>query len=133
MKLKLKDEPKEWRNFVLVWCAAVSLVTWLLVRKGWAPDQGLKLVGILAALAAAAAVVRPQMFRWLYRAGMTLSFHVGQVMGRVILTVVFFLVVTPMGLLLRLMGKDLLELKRDPAKRSYWKPARKMGSFEQQF
>lgn len=133
MKLKLKEEPKEWRNFVLVWCVAILLVTWLLVRKGWAPDVGLKLAGVLAALAASAAAVRPQLFRGLYRAGMTASFHVGQVMGRVILTVIFILVVTPMGLLLRAIGKDLLELKRDPRKESYWKPARKIGAFEQQF
>jgi len=44
------------------------------------------------------------------------------VMTYVILTLSYYLVITPMGLLMRLLGKDLLELKRKPAQSSYWVP-----------
>lgn len=33
---------------------------------------------------------------------------------------IFFVAVMPMGLLLRLLGKDVLKLRRDPAVKSYW-------------
>ena len=51
-----------------------------------------------------AALICPRWFRGFYRAGMTVSFHFGQVVGKVLLTVFFFLFLTPLGLLLRLMG-----------------------------
>lgn len=44
----------------------------------------------------------------------------GAVMTRVILTVAFFVVITPFGLLLRLLGKDLLGLRLDRGAPSYW-------------
>lgn len=37
-----------------------------------------------------------------------------------VLGLVFFLVVTPLGLLARLLGRDFLRLKRDPQAHSYW-------------
>ncbi len=42
------------------------------------------------------------------------------IMTSIILTLTFFFAVTPMGFLVRLMGKDLLSLKLDKSKTSYW-------------
>jgi hypothetical protein len=64
---------------------------------------------------------------------MTASFHVGQVMGRVLLVVFFFLLVTPVGILLRWLGKDLLHLRRNAQRTTYWEPARPEGSLERLF
>ena len=56
---------------------------------------------------------------------------VGRLLQRVMTTVVtgllFYTSVTPMGLLLRLYGKDLLRLRRDPNARSYWIERRPPG------
>ncbi|MCZ6727193.1 MAG: hypothetical protein O7A98_07530 [Acidobacteria bacterium] len=38
----------------------------------------------------------------------------------VVLTIVFFLVLTPIGLARRLLGKDSLGLRPDPERESYW-------------
>lgn len=38
----------------------------------------------------------------------------------VILTIVFFLVLTPLGLVRRLLGQDSLGLRPDPGRESYW-------------
>ena len=54
-------------------------------------------------------------------------------MGKVILGAFYILAVTPLGLLLRLSGKDLLDMRRDKSRVSYWKEARKRGKLEQQF
>jgi hypothetical protein len=54
------------------------------------------------------------------RAWMALSRVLSMVMTYVILTIMFFLVITPIGLMLRLAGKDLLQVRADKKKDSYW-------------
>jgi hypothetical protein len=46
----------------------------------------------------------------------------GAIMTRVILTLSFYVVITPFGLLLRLMGKDLLDIRMDRPRDTYWIP-----------
>ena len=43
----------------------------------------------------------------------------GKIISPLIMGIIFFLVVTPIGLLMRLLGKDLLNLKYND-KQSYW-------------
>ena len=43
----------------------------------------------------------------------------GKIISPIIMGVIFFLVVTPIGILMRLLGKDLLNLKYNKNK-SYW-------------
>jgi hypothetical protein len=54
----------------------------------------------------------PNAFRPLAVLWFGLSHLLGRVMSRVILTVVFFVVVTPIALIRRLMGADALQLKK---------------------
>ena len=42
------------------------------------------------------------------------------IVSPVILALIFFLSVLPIGLLMRVLGKDPLRLRRDPDARSYW-------------
>ena len=50
-------------------------------------------------------------------------FHIGLILGKIIspiiLAIIFFIVVTPVGLIMRLFGKDLLNLKYNK-KETYW-------------
>lgn len=133
MKLKLKENPSEWRKFAWVWCAFAALVSFLLFRKQVLGVSSFRWVFGAAVAVAIIAAVFPRLFRGFYRVGMTGSFYLGQGVGKVILTIVFLLAVTPLGIMLRLAGKDLLDLKRDRANESYWKPARRIGKLDQQF
>ena len=131
--LRLKEKPLEWIKFTAVMGLALNGVLCLLWRKGVVPGV-LCWVAVGVALAAiVVAMIRPRWFRGLYRGGMTLSFQVGQIIGKVILTLFFFTIVTPMGLLLRLMGKDLLLLKRTPEKKTYWQKAKNHREFDRMF
>lgn len=64
----------------------------------------------------------PQALKVVELVWMKLALAMSFVMTRVILTIAFVLVITPFGLLLRMMGKDLLQIKIDPRRRSYWEP-----------
>jgi uncharacterized membrane protein len=90
------------------------------------------LAGVLAGVLSLC-LIKPRLFRGFYRAGMTVLFYVGQFVGRILLTLIFLLVVTPLGILLRLLGKDLLRLKRDPTAQTYWEPVKQKHNLEQEF
>ena len=131
--LRLKEKPLEWIKFTAVMGVALnSLLGWLW-WKGLLPAAVL-VTGIgIALLVVSVAAIRPRWFRGFYRGGMTFSFQIGQVIGKVLLTGFFFVLVTPMGLLLRLLGKDLLDLRKTPDRKTYWHKAKSTREFDRMF
>jgi hypothetical protein len=63
----------------------------------------------------APAIVRPLADGWAF-----IGKTIGRITTPILLTIVFIVVVTPLGLLLRLFGSDPLRLKRDPKASTYW-------------
>ncbi len=72
--------------------------------------------GALVVLGLAAPVV----LKPVYRVWMALAVVMGFIMTRVILSVVYYLVMTPIGLVMRLFGKDPMHRRIDPDAASYW-------------
>ena len=58
---------------------------------------------------------------------------VGFVVSNIAAAAVYFLVITPVGLLLRAFGRDPMERRFDRGKRSYWKDAEKVDDAERYF
>jgi len=93
-------------------------------------------MGVAAAFALVA-LVRPAVLaapnRWWLKLGLLL----GRILSPIAMGVVFYGVITPIGLLMRALGKDPLKLKLDRATPSYWcrrePPGPAMGSLNQQF
>lgn len=133
MQPKLKENPREWQKFTAVIVFMVGVICLALHRRGMMHTTAMGVAAVALVLVVLASLIRPQSFRGFYRSGMTVSFHVGQVMGGILLSVFYLLVVTPLGLVLRLFGKDLLELKRDPAAKSYWRTAKSNPNFDRMF
>ncbi len=79
----------------------------------------------------------PRVLKWIYIAWMSVAFVLGFMMAHVILAFLFYLVITPIGLLARLAGKDFLSLKLDRAAKSYWIPRstkpKSAADYERQF
>ena len=73
---------------------------------------------MLAALGAAA----PRLLSIPYRLWMSLALVLGFTITRLLLTAVFFLLITPVGLLMRLAGRDPMRRKLDPEAPTYWIP-----------
>ena len=133
MQPELKEDPREWRKFTAVMAVTVCLVSFLLARRGILSREGFYLVAAVATLAVTLSLFFPRAFRSFYRAGMTVSFHIGQVMGKVLLTLLFIIVVTPLAVLLRLLGKDLLKLRWDRNTQTYFTPAKFSDKFDRMF
>ena len=58
----------------------------------------------------------------------------GAIVSPIVMGIVFFIVVTPTGFILRIMGKDLLNKKYDKEKKTYWiKRDASIGTMKRQF
>ena len=58
----------------------------------------------------------------------------GSIVAPIVMALVYFVTVLPTGLIMRLLGKDLLKQKLDKNAKSYWsKRKEQMGSMKNQF
>ena len=131
---QLKTGPQELRKFgLLVGAVFAALGAWFWLRHKpaapWLVTPGILLL-FLGAMA-------PGLLKPVYIAWMSLAIVMGFVVSRVLLTLFFFLVITPFGFLARCSGKDFLGLKLEPKAVTYWLPhekeSRKQEDYERQF
>lgn len=85
-----------------------------------------------------AGVVYPTGLRFVYICWMSFALVLGAIASTILLTIFFFLVVTPIGLIARAFGKDFLSRKLEREKEVYWIMRDRSGRqarehFEQQF
>ena len=59
-------------------------------------------------------ILKPLNFLW-----MKFGIFLGKIVSPLLMAIIFFLVVTPIGLIMRLLGKDVINLKYNKSK-SYW-------------
>jgi hypothetical protein len=129
MRLKLKENPREWRKFTLVWSLAACLLYFLAYRRGH-PFSPKFLYAVAAFFLVG--MFLPVAMRLPYRLIMTASFQVGKVLGKVLLSVFFLVILTPLALLLRAAGKDLLQVKKT-SRDSYWEKATAESAHDRMF
>ena len=79
----------------------------------------------------------PEVLLPLQKLWMAFDVILGFIMTRVILSILFYIVITPIGFVARIFGKDFLDEKIDKTKSSYWNYREKKEydktSTEQQF
>ena len=133
MKLHFKEDPKEWRKAMLPGLIGPTVITGILRWRHVISSTSLVVVLALIALVALCACVRPRWFRGYYRFTTRLGFYTIQVFGKVVLAALFFVILTPFGWVLRLSGKDFLQLKSPGDKQTFWQTARRDGSLDRMF
>jgi hypothetical protein len=105
------------RVFGLVFAAFFSIMAGLPLFSGgelrtWALAPG----GVFLSLA----LLAPSTLTRLNRIWMRVGLLLGKIVSPIALGILFLMVITPIGLVLRLMGKDPMRLKSDPVADSYW-------------
>ncbi|HEX9157172.1 MAG TPA: SxtJ family membrane protein [Syntrophales bacterium] len=133
---KIPMDRKALRNFGLLMACVLLLVggwLWWKSAASWPWVLG------AAALLAAIGIVIPAALTPFYKGWMILAVIMGWVMTRVVLTLVYYLVLTPIGFLGRAFGEQFLQLKlkRSGETTSYWVrrggPPREKRDYERQF
>jgi hypothetical protein len=81
--------------------------------------SALYLIGSGIALGALG-LLKPGILKPLQKAWMGLGLVLGFFVSRVVMSVLFYLIMTPIGVIMRLSGKDILDEKIDRNRPSYW-------------
>jgi hypothetical protein len=111
------SETKHLRSFGLMVGGICALLgVWPAVWRG----QPLRLWSlILGGILIALALVWPRSLTHVYRLWMTVGEVLGWINTRIILSVLFYLLFTPLGLCMRLRGKDPMRRRLAPEAESY--------------
>ena len=113
----IKSGKRELKQFGITIAVVLAILScWFL----WRGRDGGYILLIITILFLALGLFLPNLLKPLQKMWMTLAVLLGWVMTRVILIVLFYLVVTPIGLLARICGKDFLNRKFDREAQSFW-------------
>ena len=82
---------------------------------------GLAFMG-LAVVIGALGQIKPGAVRWLFVGWMALAFPIGWLISLLMLLLMFYGIITPVALLFRTRGRDLLSRKPAPSRPSFWIP-----------
>ncbi len=130
----VKTDPGHLRKFGLTMGVAFAIFGGLFFWRGHTVAPYLFIVAAAFLLLAALA---PKALKPVQRVWMTLATVLGWVMTRVLLSIVFFIGVTPIALIARVVGKRFLDLGFEPDRESYWEKrepqTRGMERYESQF
>jgi hypothetical protein len=133
MKLIFKEDPKDWRKQALLAAFGIALISSVLRwRRVLTPHVWLTVLAV-SALLAVCSCLRPNWFRGYYRLSMRLGFASSRILGFVALVLFFIFILTPVGLVLRIAGKDPLQLRRPSGTETFWQSARQPNSLDRLF
>jgi hypothetical protein len=112
-----KGESSSNRSFGLIFAVVFAAVgLWPLFDAGAPRLWALIAAGLFLLLA----LVMPAILAPLNRAWLRLADLLQKIISPIVLALLFFSVVMPVGLIMRFLGKDLLRLEPDPEAESYW-------------
>lgn len=120
------------RQFSALWLVFFAgIAAW----QGFAKGRESLAIGIavLAVAVGSLGLIRPQAVRPIFVGWMILAFPIGWTVSLVLLGLVYFGLVLPTGLALRLAGRDTLGLKPRPEAETYWTPRQAPKNIRQYF
>jgi hypothetical protein len=104
--------------FGLAWFVVLAVLGWRARSRGhesWAEALGCLAVGVPAA-----GLVNRNLLRLAYLALAYATYPIGFAVSRALLSVIYYLALTPIGLTMRLFRYDPLSRRFDPKAQSYW-------------
>ncbi|MCO6472098.1 MAG: hypothetical protein J5I57_00010 [Melioribacteraceae bacterium] len=113
----IKSDKKELRKFGITVGSVILIISLLLFY--WEKSFWLWMF-IAADLLIFAGLLLPGILLPLQKAWMTLAVLLGFVMTRVILSILYYIIITPIGFITKIIGKDFLSLKIDKKAKTCW-------------
>jgi hypothetical protein len=119
--LPLKPSSRVLRQFAAAW-----LIFFLAVGVFRYVVRGQQQIGIafgvVAVVVGLVGLIRPAAVRWLFVCATVVAFPIGWVVSQIMLVVMFYGILTPLAVLFRMRGRDLLALRPAPNRPTYWTP-----------
>ncbi len=119
--LPLKPSKRALRQFAAAWLLFfLAAGAYRYFARGQ-HSAGLVL-GVIAVGVGVTGLLKPGAVRWLFIGATVVTFPIGWVISQIMMAVMFYGVITPLALLFRLRGRDLLARKPAPNRASFWMP-----------
>ncbi len=131
---KIKETKKDLRKFGLSVGIVFLLISALLF---WFEKNTYLYFTIAGTTLTILGIVYPLILKPLNKIWMSLSIILGWIMTRVILIILYYIVLTPTGIIAKIFRNNFLKLKNDKSNDSYWEVRKdrkiKKSDFENQF
>lgn len=110
--------PREHKKFAFLIGGIFIAGAWYYYRQGVSWSVDFLVVGSVLIILG---IAYPAPLAGLYRGWMGIAVAAGFVVSKIVLAVVYFLVLTPIGIVSRLFGKHFLDLKIEKNAPTYWR------------
>jgi fumarate reductase subunit D len=120
LDINWKPNRRELRQFGLIWLGFFALIG---VYCLWAKDspRAAQVFWVIVA-AGGLGIMWPALLRPVYLMWMALALPIGWTVSHLLLAAIYYLVMTPIGLLMRLFHYDPMQRRIDREAESYWMP-----------
>ncbi len=133
--LNLNPSKKDLRWFGVMFAVFAGIVGVIAIWQFDAPTAA-KWIWIVGVSIGVLYYILPPFQRYFFVGWMLLAFPIGWVISHLILGVVYYLILTPIGLVMKLLGHDPMQRKIDREADTYWqahKPTTEPGRYFRQF
>jgi hypothetical protein len=130
----IKESKKDLRKFGLTVGGVLVIISGLLF---WFEKPSAIYFAIIGVLLISTGLIYPTILKPINKVWMGLAIILGFIMSRIILTILFYIVLTPISLIARIFGKKFMMLKYDKSAKTYWEKRsiihKKAIDYERQF
>ena len=114
----IKSEKSDLRKFGITIGLILMIVSGFLF---WKEKESFQILLTAGAILLILGVTIPAILKYIYWVWMIFATIIGWIMTRMILSLMFYMIFTPIGFILRLFGKQFIELNWNKTDSTYWK------------
>lgn len=124
--------PRQLRIFGIVWLAFFATAGGILLSRGSSAPVVTFVWGIAAGVPAVGWFF-PSSMRFVYLGMAYAAFPLGFLISFLVLVIIYYLVLTPMGVAMRLSGYDPMNRRFNKESKTYWSPREQHNSIDRYF
>ncbi len=120
IEIQWDPSPRQVRQFALFWLSGFCFLWAAAAVAVWGPAMPAALLAGCGLLSVLLGLVRPSWMRVVYIVWMAAAFPISWLLAHVLFAGLYYGVVTPIGLVLRMFGYDPLKRRFDATAETYW-------------
>ena len=124
---------KQLQNFGKIALAATFIISFLLYLLKGVAIQWVLIICAFGFITFITSKISLKLTKFIYLGMILLTMPIGWVVSFILMAAFYFLLLAPLGLFFRLIGRDPLYRKFDPTAKSYWMSRRPPKGLEQYF